>query len=186
MTGYALREEIRSVLGHFWSESFGQIYPALAELERQHLIERRGAEGSRSSVFAITPAGTARLRELLSAPVQPVRPRSGLLLRLFFGRQLGPEACGALIRDARAQAQAQLADLAAARTEAQEGADHPQDSGYWMLTISAGEHAARAAIAWADESLAALSTFPDPVPPDAVSHPGTHPESLHQPAKEHP
>jgi DNA-binding PadR family transcriptional regulator len=30
MTGYALREAIRDVLGHFWSESFGQIYPTLA------------------------------------------------------------------------------------------------------------------------------------------------------------
>ena len=43
MTGYALRNEIRDTLGHFWSESFGQIYPALAELERQGLVERRGA-----------------------------------------------------------------------------------------------------------------------------------------------
>ena len=190
MTGYALREEIRSVLGHFWSESFGQIYPALAELERQQLIQRRGAEGSRSSTFSITPAGTARLRELLSAPVQPVRPRNGLLLRLFFGRQLGPEACRTLIEDARAQAEAQLADLAVARAESQEGGDHPQDSAYWMLTISAGEHAARAAIAWADESLAALSAFKDRAPADAGPPSGSPPESppkpLHQPAKEHP
>ncbi len=186
MTGYALREEIRAVLGHFWSESFGQIYPALAELERQQLIERRGADGSRSSVFAITPAGTARLRELLSAPVQPVRPRNGLLLRLFFGRQLGPGACRTLIKDARAQAEAQLADLAAARAESQEGGEHPQDSGYWMLTISAGEHAARAAIAWADESLAALSTVEQQAPPSAGSLPESHPDTPHPPAKEHP
>jgi DNA-binding PadR family transcriptional regulator len=34
MTGYALRENIRNVLGHFWSESYGQIYPTLTELER--------------------------------------------------------------------------------------------------------------------------------------------------------
>ena len=29
MTGYAVRENIQNVLGHFWSESFGQIYPTL-------------------------------------------------------------------------------------------------------------------------------------------------------------
>jgi DNA-binding PadR family transcriptional regulator len=34
MTGYAEREEIRQVLGHFWSESYGQIYPTLAEFRR--------------------------------------------------------------------------------------------------------------------------------------------------------
>ena len=46
MTGYAVREEIRQVLGHFWSESYGQIYPALAELQRDGLIEaQQGAAG---------------------------------------------------------------------------------------------------------------------------------------------
>jgi len=70
MTGYAVREEIRQLLGHFWSESYGQIYPALAELATDPHTEH-----------------------------------------------------------------------------------HP----YWLITISAGEHTARAAIAWADESLTALS-----------------------------
>jgi hypothetical protein len=83
-----------------WSESFGQIHPALAELDRQALVERRRAERTGSSTFAITPAGTARLRELLSRPAQPSPPRNGLLLRLFFGRQLGPEACRRLVEGA--------------------------------------------------------------------------------------
>lgn len=159
MTGYALREEIRTTLGHFWSESFGQIYPALAELERQGLVERGGAANTRSSTFAITPAGTSRLRERLAEPAQPARPRNGVMLRLFFGRQLGPEACRELVDQARTQAQDQLVHLAAARRELQGDRDHLRDSPYWLLTISAGEHGARATIAWAEETLAALSAF---------------------------
>jgi hypothetical protein len=58
-----LREAIRDVLGHFWRESFGQIYPALAGLERKGFVQRSGSA------------------------------RNGLLLRLFFGRTLGVEAC---------------------------------------------------------------------------------------------
>ncbi|MBJ2120136.1 PadR family transcriptional regulator [Arthrobacter sp. MSA 4-2] len=184
MTGYALREEIRSVLGHFWSESFGQIYPALAELQRQGLVERTGADQVRASVFAITPAGTARLRELLSEPAQPVRPRNGLMLRLFFGRQLGPEACRNLIREAREEAEARLAELAVARSESQEG-PHAQDRPYWLLTISAGEHAARAAIAWADDALEALETLPDSAAPNPAAEPPAVSETVH-PAREHP
>ena len=160
MTGYALRNEIQETLGHFWSESFGQIYPALAELERQGLVERRGAERTGSSTFAITPAGTARLLDLLTEPAQPVPPRNGLLLRLFFGRQLGPEACRTLVQRARAQAEQQLAQLTAVRQELREDQAHATDSPYWLLTVSAGEHSARAAIAWADEALAALSDLP--------------------------
>ena len=157
MTGYALRNEIRDTLGHFWSESFGQIYPALAELERQGLVERRGAERTGSSTFAITPAGTARLVELLGEPAQPSPPRNGLLLRLFFGRQLGPEACRTLVHRAREQAQQQLAQLQAVRRELRDDQEHDADSPYWLLTVSAGEHTARATIAWADETLAALA-----------------------------
>ncbi|SHN44925.1 transcriptional regulator, PadR family [Cryptosporangium aurantiacum] len=160
MTGYALRSEIQNTLGHFWNESFGQIYPTLAELERQGLVERRGAERTGSSTFAITGDGTARLRELLAQPEQPARPRNGLLLRLFFGRQLGPEACRDLVEAARRRAVEQLAHMSAVREELRNDQQNTADSPYWLLTVSAGEHAARATIAWADETLAALANLP--------------------------
>ena len=154
MTGYAVREAIRDVLGHFWSESFGQIYPTLAELERAGHVRREGSKGTGSSVFVLTPSGETRLRELLDEPIQPVQPRNGLMLRLFFGRQLGPEACRALLIEAKADAERQLADYAGIREEILgEGAE---DAPYWLLTVSAGEHTTRAVIAWVDESLEAL------------------------------
>jgi DNA-binding PadR family transcriptional regulator len=156
MTGYALREAIRDVLGYFWSESFGQIYPALAELERGGYVERRDSARPGASMFAITPPGTARLKERLSQPVQPVPPRNGLMLRLFFGRQLGPQACRALLLEARADAEGRLAQYLSLRQELIEEQEDPEDRPYWLLTVSAGEHTARAAIAWADEALAAL------------------------------
>lgn len=179
MTGYALRNEIRDTLGHFWSESFGQIYPALAELERQGLVERRGAERTGSSTYAITPAGTARLLDLLTEPARPVPPRNGLLLRLFFGRQLGPAACRTLVQRAREQAEQQLAQLTAVRHELRQDHHHAADSPYWLLTVSAGEHSARAAIAWADEALAALSDL------QAHDGGGASPSAPH-PAEEQP
>lgn len=156
MTGYALRQAIRDVLGHFWSESFGQIYPALARLERAGHVRRRGAGRPGASRYAITPSGRARLVELLSQPIQSVPPRSGLLLRLFFGRQLGPDACRALVESAKAEAERRLADLAAVRRELEEDPDRAADRPYFLLTVSAGEHAARATVAWAEDALAGL------------------------------
>lgn len=161
MTGYALREAIRDVLGHFWSESFGQIYPALAGLERQGHVQRAGSQRTGASAFAITPSGAARLKELLGEPIQQVPPRNGLMLRLFFGRQLGPQACRSLVLDAKAEAERRLAQFAAIRQEPPDektAADRP----YWLLTVSAGEHSARAAIAWANEALAALDELERP------------------------
>lgn len=157
MSGYALREQIRDTLGHFWAESFGQIYPALAELQRQGMVERRDTGESGSSKFGITGKGMTRLRDLLAEMPQAAKPRNGLMLRLFFGRQLGAEACRQLVLDSRAKAESQLADLRAARDELQ--TDPGEDAPYMLLTVLAGEHSARAAIAWAHEALTALDSF---------------------------
>jgi DNA-binding PadR family transcriptional regulator len=166
MTGYALRVAIRDVLGHFWSESFGQIYPALGELERQGLVKRLDTKDARSSTFSLTAAGRARLKQLLAEPVQPTPPRNGLMLRLFFGRQIGPEACRTLLLETKVDAERRLARYESIRRELQEEDENAEDRPYWLLTISAGEHTARAAIAWADEALAALQDLV--LPPAAI------------------
>jgi DNA-binding PadR family transcriptional regulator len=156
MTGYALREAIRDVLGHFWSESYGQIYPALAELERLKFVKRSGPARAGGSTFAITPAGTRQLRELLAQPVQAVPARNGLLLRLFFGRTLGVDACRALVAATEAEAQERLAYFDQLSVQVAGEPQYADDAPFWQLTISAGRHSARAAIAWAQECLAAL------------------------------
>ena len=160
MTGYAVREAIRDQLGHFWSESFGQIYPALTKLTAEGLIERTPSDRANSSIFRLTAAGRARLTDLLRTPVEPTPPRSGLMLRLFFGHTLGAEAATALITGARDSAAAQLQLFAGLRALAADELSRGEDAEHWpwwLITISAGEHTARATIAWADESLAALA-----------------------------
>ncbi len=160
MTGYALRDAIRRHLGAFWSESFGQIYPTLARLRDDGLVAAGDGDRSGSSVHSLTAAGRARLVELMREPPGSAPPRNGMLLRLFFGSVLGAAACRELVADARAQAIGMLEQLATARRETEAArVDLPQRP-YWLMTISAGEHSARAAIAWADETLAALDTLP--------------------------
>ncbi len=155
MSGYAVREAIGEVLGQFWSESFGQIYPALARLEEDGHVERVAGGRRGSSEFVLTGAGRDRLAELLRTPVVPAPARNGTLLRLFFGHVLGPVECAALVRDHRERAVAALERLAEQRARAEaEPADGHRP--YALLTLSAGEHSARAAIAWADEALELL------------------------------
>lgn len=156
MTGYALREAIRDVLGHFWSESFGQIYPTLRRLQDQGLIEHAESPGTGRPTFIITDSGRRHLRERLSEPIQPSAPRNGLLLRLFFGRELGPAACKQLVDEARSEAESRLAGFVRLRAELALEADTEAQDPFTLLTISAGEHSARAAVAWASETLAAL------------------------------
>ena len=156
MTGYALRDAVSTHLGAFWSESFGQIYPALARLRAAGLVEAVATGPTGKALHRLTADGRVRLVELLREPPTVVPPRNGTLLRLFFGDVIGPEACRDLVVAARQRAESTLAELAVARREAESEAGQTPHQPYWLMTVSAGEHTARATISWADETLAAL------------------------------
>jgi DNA-binding PadR family transcriptional regulator len=158
MSGYAVRAAITETLGHFWSESFGQIYPTLSRLETDgHVV--RDAEGQTSgSTFRLTRSGRSRLVALLHEPIAAAPPRNGTLLRLFFGGLLGPDTCAEVVTAARDRALALLDEMAGARADIE--AEGRPDAAYWLMTVSAGEHAARAQVAWADETLETLRHLP--------------------------
>jgi DNA-binding PadR family transcriptional regulator len=154
MTGYQVRQAIAHVLGHFWHESFGQIYPTLADLEDRGLVGKDVV--GRSSIFRITAAGRRELRARLRERPDPQKPRNGMLLRVFFGASLGADELARLLDDTEADATGRLATLASVRAEI--GADplSTQHGRYWLATVSAGEHSARAQLAWVAETRAAL------------------------------
>jgi DNA-binding PadR family transcriptional regulator len=155
MTGYALRQTILDVLGHFWSESFGQIYPTLNRLSDDGMLVKSAGGRSDSSTHTITQAGLKRLKTLLAENTAERPPRSTVLLRLFFGRHLGPQHCLQLVDEAEKNAQAQLAHCAALR-EAIKGRERSADDAYWLITVDHGERTARAVLDWAAVSRGTL------------------------------
>lgn len=157
MSGYELRRAITEVLGHFWHESFGQIYPCLTALEAVGAVRRTGPGRTSGTVFEITPAGETRLRELLAEPHHAPPARNGLLLRLFFGSHLPPGAPESLLEQARDAASRSLDDYAAVRAGLDD--DGSREQALRTITLSFGEHLARAQRAWADEALATLATL---------------------------
>jgi DNA-binding PadR family transcriptional regulator len=152
MTGYRLRAAITDTLGHFWHESFGQIYPTLNALGAAGLVERQETTGG---AFHITAAGESRLRDLLAQPFSLPKPRDPLLLRLFFARHVAPELTRERLVQAMDAAVSRSEEFARVRAEIESQANAP-DAVYWLITLSAGEHAARARIAWAREALESL------------------------------
>src|SRR5438132_6220677 len=89
-SGYDLKKRIEGSVAHFWSESYGQIYPILAHLASQGLVERRleRPKGKPDrQVYSITVEGQVRLGAWLTAPARDESFRSELLLKLFFGRR---------------------------------------------------------------------------------------------------
>src|SRR4051812_1177259 len=87
MSGYDIRRNLDESLSHFWSESYGQIYPALRRLEAARLIapvKQAGAGARRKRLYTLTPLGRARLRAWLAEAPKPQPPRNELMLKLFF------------------------------------------------------------------------------------------------------
>lgn len=158
MTGYRLREAITQSVGHFWQESFGQLYPALKELERQELIAAdRSAQAERRRVqYVITAAGRRALRAWLeSEPESLASNRSELLLKLFFGQHASDGAI-------RGHLEQHRDGLLRARDEyrAMERlvlADDANAQPYWLATVRHGLAMVQAGLEWTEQTITQVS-----------------------------
>src|ERR1700710_583796 len=94
MSGYQIRQEIADSIAYFWTESYGQIYPALKRLAARKLIAPARLDTVKSGkgrIFSLTGQGKTALTEWLAQEPEPQPPRNQLLLKLFFGRAMSPE-----------------------------------------------------------------------------------------------
>jgi DNA-binding PadR family transcriptional regulator len=158
-SGYDIKKEVEERLGHFWSESYGHIYPMLRRLHRRDLVLRRveRQEGRPDrNVYSLTDDGRRALEDWFAEPPAPARPRNELLLRLFLGRHAPTEH---LLRDLRAYSEnvrENLARLQAVEARVEEDDDAGPDRVYWRLVLSFGIRAFEALAGWSDEAEAAL------------------------------
>ncbi|CAN5509320.1 PadR family transcriptional regulator [soil metagenome] len=159
MSGYDMRQLIPRSIGHFWSESYGQIYPALKQMTAEGLVIRKSEqhEGRPDRhVYSLTKEGRAELRTWLkAAPVEEV-PRSELLLKVFFGahaeKGVNREHIAAFLAT---HEQALKIYTATEKRLKKEEAQDPQLP-YWLMTLSFGRHRSKASVKWATETLAEL------------------------------
>lgn len=154
MTGYRLREEITGSVGHFWRESYGQLYPAIAALLDEGLVCRAAGSG-RSQPLELTAAGRAELRRWLATePRSLASDRDELLLRVFFGRQAEPGVLRGHLQRHRDRLE-ELAGTYAGIEQLVSAQDSP-DRPYWLLTVRHGTEMVAAGLRWNAEAVALL------------------------------
>lgn len=156
-SGYDLKKRIEGSIAHFWSESYGQIYPMLSQLAEEGLAERtheRQQGKPDRQVYALTPSGREELARWLATPAKHEGFRSELLLKLFLGARAGTDDNVRHVEEFQRQQRALLERYAAVKKGLQ-GSAHP-DLPYWLITLSFGEHRCRALLQWCDETLPAL------------------------------
>lgn len=159
MSGYQMRQFMEQSTGNFWTESFGQIYPALKRMVAEGLVEVASQEGegpTAKKVYRITEAGEARLRAWLGVPARPQPNRNEMLLKVFFGDRA---EAGVVVGQVRAAYWRHAEELAGyERTLAQIERDHAGHPGmpFWRMTLRYGMAEARMVMLWCEQTLAEL------------------------------
>jgi PadR family transcriptional regulator AphA len=159
MSGYDLGLTIRQSVGHFWNESYGQIYPNLKKLTNEGFVscktERQKGKPDRR-VYSITAKGRERLTKWLAVPPQPEIPRNELLLKLFFGGQVSAQILIGYVEHMAKESRGLLAVLERAEREEINKNRHYPDAPFWRMAAHFGQMEMRAHLRWAEETPAEL------------------------------
>lgn len=165
LTGYGLRQRIAMSVGHFWQESYGQLYPTLRRLAAEGLVEARATEGrpGRSgATYRINERGRAVLAGWVAQPPALEPHRNELLLKVFFAGAVPPEVTARNLEAVAAEVRAELVQLEEiARAMDAAPILHP-DAPYWRLTLDFGLDVTRTALAWLDRAQGVLRKRPRP------------------------
>jgi DNA-binding PadR family transcriptional regulator len=177
MSGYAIKQFLEQTVSHFWSESYGQIYPALRKLEEEGLIEGQAEPGGRGQdrrVYRIADAGRERLREWLREPAQPVQGRYEHSLKLFFGHHVGPDVSLEHLGRLRRQTEEDLAHYRSREKDLMEWAAREPEgrAAYWLVVLRGGIRYSEMVLGWCAES---AKTLRDLRRPDASDRPRNPP-----------
>ena len=121
MHGYELKKRLSYMLGHFWTVSYGSLYPALKRLEKSGSIERAYSvkEKTRNrNVFRVTPRGETSFMRMLTenVTVASLADTEKFDLRMAFFQYLDPETRLRLLEMRRGLLEEQVEKFKAYRT----------------------------------------------------------------------
>lgn len=150
LTGYEIKKRMDTALKYFWGASYGSIYPTLGGLVERGLAWKREAGENRRNkiIYTITEEGRRYLKEWLKNPVEKDELRYETLLKLFFGKELGPEQTLVHIEAFRKNILQELPYLLGAKQVLQEHLDEDETHKYYLLTVEFGIRTYRTYLEW--------------------------------------
>jgi PadR family transcriptional regulator AphA len=159
MSGYDIRQLISHSIGHFWSESYGQIYPGLKRLAAAGLVEKKTERNKGKPdrhLYSLTPEGREHLREWLKLPIVEEVERNELLLKLFFGAHVSTNVNRThVLAYMEFHQRAWKLYGATVKQLKRDEANDPQLP-YWLMTLNYGRHYSAAVLKWCKETLVEL------------------------------
>ena len=88
LTGYDIKKNIDRSISFFWKGSFGSIYPALSDMEKRGLVERKKSDkssGREKIAYHLTSKGKEALKDWLKEESVSNELKYETLLKLYFG-----------------------------------------------------------------------------------------------------
>lgn len=106
MHGYELKKRLSYMLGHFWSVSYGSLYPAMKRLEKAGLIERAYSVKEKTrhrNVYRVTHGGEHEFMVLMADKVneKSLANTDKFDVRMAFFQYLDPETRLSLLQRRR-------------------------------------------------------------------------------------
>jgi len=161
LSGYGIRAELTRATAGFWSESYGQIYPALRSLLRGGRVRRLGQGGGkrtrRKVTYAITAKGRAALEAWLAQSPRAEQPRNDLLVKLYLSDREFLDKPEAWIRDLLTRETERLERLRRMQAEVPRSQHRHPNVRFWSFALAHGEAQAQATIGWCQRTLGALA-----------------------------
>jgi DNA-binding PadR family transcriptional regulator len=149
-TGYALLKHFEQSLAYAWPASHSQIYPELARLLDDGLIEQTGAGARNSKTYAVTDLGFEEVRRWLRESEPDRRVRSDAALRTFFLWLLEPAEAAERLEDERTYWQGVLDEFCRIQDEPT-GRD--KKSRTFRIALEGGIAGVEARLAWLEKTI---------------------------------
>jgi DNA-binding PadR family transcriptional regulator len=149
-TGYGLLKHFQQSLAYAWPASHSQIYPELARLVDDGLIELTATGPRGSKTYAVTAAGRDEIRLWLLGTEPDRRVRSDAALRTFFLWVLEPDEAERQLEDERSYLRGILDEFERIREE-------PTGSGRkakaFRIALEGGIRSVETRLGWVDWAL---------------------------------
>lgn len=162
MSGYEIAKNIKNSTNHFWSESEGQLYPALSVCVKEKLATCKEENSQKSKrikkIYTITPKGTKELQAWLKKESQTTLVRNELLLKLFFGNNVSTTDNVHHIRHQQKSLEQEINLYGNLRQEIIKKGTHSGHHKYWLITLDYGLKSAKAELTWCKESIKLLES----------------------------
>jgi len=161
MSGYDFKKFSDGSIAHFWNENYARIYPVLKQMEKEGLVikETMQTEGRPSrNMYSVTDKGKSQLNQWLLQPVEDVRPREELLLKLFFSEKVPVENLVDKIKAEKEKCQKYIEEYLRIECflQTDETTRNERSLPLWLATLNYGKLRRESVIKWCDETLKSL------------------------------